>query len=129
MSTALLVGTTLPEVNSECDEEVYANGLGVALLDGTPDDIELWVRYIAHHTGLILDWYYSGTEAKVLLLGTEEERQIAINTMVYFADILSGRIIRFYNEEEASWTNGKPDPSWVCGWPHKFVCLLPTPGD
>jgi hypothetical protein len=76
-----------------CDQKIFKKGKGVAVLDGSSNAVENWVRAVAKKANARVDWHYSGGRANVLHLGDEESRQRVLNAIHELEGELQGRIL------------------------------------
>ncbi|KKS65627.1 MAG: hypothetical protein UV40_C0018G0004 [Parcubacteria group bacterium GW2011_GWA1_42_7] len=58
-----------------CDQEIFEKGELIALLDGSSNAVENWVKEVAEKANARLDWHYTGGVAQVLHLGDMESRR------------------------------------------------------
>jgi hypothetical protein len=52
-----------------CDPKIFKKGTCVAMLDGSSNRVEHWVRSVAKKANAKVDWHYAGGRAMVLHLG------------------------------------------------------------
>ncbi len=76
-----------------CNPDIFKNGRGVCVLDGSSNAVERWVKTVAKRADARVDWHYSGGSANVLHLGNDESRQRVLNAIEELKDKLSGRIL------------------------------------
>lgn len=76
-----------------CNPEIFKNGTGVCVLDGSSNAIETWVQAVAKKADAQVDWHYSGGRGNVLHLGDEESRQRVFNAIEELKDELKGTIL------------------------------------
>src|SRR3989339_1068661 len=77
-----------------CDPEIVAKGEPVALLYGTPNAVERWVKSVAELANARVDWHYTGGIAEVLHLGDLESRRRVHNAIFTTRLTLEGTLIR-----------------------------------
>ncbi|NQT49207.1 hypothetical protein HQ571_00780 [Candidatus Kuenenbacteria bacterium] len=58
-----------------CDIEIFKEGKPVALLTGSSNAVENWVKEVARTANARVDWHYSGGVAQVLHLGDMDSRR------------------------------------------------------
>lgn len=71
-----------------CDSEVYSHGQAIAWLSGSKEQIEHWVSTASALSGLRLDWYYVGGMGRLLYLGDEAGKSLALRTL---AEVMEGK--------------------------------------
>ncbi len=76
-----------------CDPEIFKNGKGVCVIDGSSNAVERWVQLVAKKANAKVDWHYSGGRANVLHLGDEKSRYRVLIAIVELEDTLKGRIL------------------------------------
>lgn len=52
-----------------CNTKIFKNGITVAMLDGSSNAVERWVKSVAKEAKAQVDWHYAGGRAIVLHLG------------------------------------------------------------
>lgn len=57
-----------------CDSEIFQYGETIAILSGSSNAIERWVKKVAAEANARIDWHYTGGRANVLHLGDEDSR-------------------------------------------------------
>lgn len=67
-------------MSEKCDEEIYKNGAGVAVLSGPSGVIEAIVKTASSRCGEKMDWYYVGGRALVKTLGDAQKAAKAIHS-------------------------------------------------
>lgn len=77
-----------------CDKEVFKKGKPVALLDGSSNAVENWVREVAKKANVRIDWHYSGGIAQVLHLGDRKSRQRAEETIKSMPVVKNPTVLR-----------------------------------
>lgn len=91
-----------------CNPEIFKNGKGVCVLDGSSNAVERWVRAVAKKANAQVDWHYSGGRANVLHLGDDESRQCVLNAIRELEGRLEGTIISV--DDPALYRKGVEDP-------------------
>ena len=84
----------------DCDKEIFQKGQSVAVIDGSSNAVEKWVKSVAKKADARVDWHYTGGIANMLHLGDAESRarvEMAINEL---GSTLEGRIMRRYCADE-----------------------------
>ena len=76
-----------------CDPEIFKNGNGVCVIDGSSNAVERWVQTVAKKADARVDWHYSGGRANVLHLGDDESRQRVLDAINELEGELEGRIL------------------------------------
>lgn len=76
-----------------CNEEIFKNGTGVCVLDGSSNVVERWVQAVAKKANAQVDWHYSGGRANVLHLGDDESRQRVLDAIEELKGEFSGHIL------------------------------------
>ncbi len=76
-----------------CDPEIFKNGRGVCVVDGSSNDVEHWVQSVAKKADAKVDQHYSGGRANVLHLGDEESRYRVLIAIIELEGTLKGRIL------------------------------------
>lgn len=76
-----------------CDPDIFKNGEGVCVLDGSSNAIERWVKSVAKKADAKVDWHYSGGRANVLHLGDDASRQRVFNAIEELKEELDGTIL------------------------------------
>lgn len=76
-----------------CNSEIFKNGQGVCVLDGSSNAIERWVQSIAKKADAQVDWHYSGGLANVLHLGDEASRERVFAAINEFKSELDGTVL------------------------------------
>lgn len=56
---------------ADCDPAIFANGVTIAILDGSSNAIERWVKALAKATKARIDWHFFGGRGNVLFLGNK----------------------------------------------------------
>lgn len=76
-----------------CNPDIFKNGKGVCVLDGSSNAVERWVQAVAKKADAQVDWHYSGGRANVLHLGDDESRQRVLNAIEELKGELDGHIL------------------------------------
>ena len=76
-----------------CKPEIFKNGVGLCIVDGSANAIERWVKKIAERANAEVDWHYSGGRANVLHLGDAESYRRALNAIRELKHELKGTIL------------------------------------
>src|SRR3990167_7598907 len=91
-----------------CNPDIFKNGKGVCVVDGSSNAVERWVQSVAKKANAQVDWHYSGGRANVLHLGDDESRQRVLNAIKELEGELKGRILSV--DGPALYRNGVEDP-------------------
>lgn len=81
---------------SPCDREIFEKGESVAILEGSSNAVEKWVKKIAKTAKARVDWHYSGGIANVLHLGDEESRTRVMTAIKQLKSELEGTLLKKY---------------------------------
>ena len=57
-----------------CDERIFLEGEAIALLQGSPEEIEYWVRLVGREAGADVDWHAASFAGQMLHLGSSASR-------------------------------------------------------
>ena len=76
-----------------CNSDIFKNGKGVCVLDGSSNAVERWVQAVAKKADAKVDWHYSGGRANVLHLGDKASRQRVLNAIKELEGELKGHIL------------------------------------
>ena len=76
-----------------CNPDIFKNGRGICVLDGSSNAVESWVQAVAKKADAQVDWHYSGGRANVLHLGDDESRQRVLNAIEELEGDLQGDIL------------------------------------
>ncbi len=76
-----------------CNPDIFKNGTGVCVVDGSSNAIESWVQSVAKKADAQIDWHYSGGRANVLHLGDDDSRQRVLTAIAEMESELDGRIL------------------------------------
>ncbi|PIT87991.1 MAG: hypothetical protein COU29_04250 [Candidatus Magasanikbacteria bacterium CG10_big_fil_rev_8_21_14_0_10_36_32] len=76
-----------------CDPEIFKNGTGLCVVDGSSNAVECWVQSVAKKANTKVDWHYSGGRANVLHLGDADSYQRALNAVHELTGELKGHIL------------------------------------
>ncbi len=90
-----------------CNPNIFKNGKGVCVVDGSSNAVERWVKSVAKNAKAKVDWHYSGGRANVLHLGDNESRQRVLNAIDELKDELDGQILSV--DGPALYRNGVED--------------------
>lgn len=90
MSNMATDGPTPPD----CDHEIFEQGKPIALIDGSSNAVERWVKAVAVKADARLDWHYSGGVAQVLHLGDAESWARTEAAIDLLESSLNGTIMR-----------------------------------
>lgn len=90
-----------------CNPEIFKNGQGVCVLDGSSNAVERWVQKVAKTANAQVDWHYSGGCANVLHLGDVESRQRVLQVINDLEGELDGTILSI--DGPALYRNGVED--------------------
>jgi uncharacterized membrane protein YczE len=72
-----LIMKTTKQPKTTCNKQVARNGKAVYMIAGLPSTaVEAIVVRIREETNIKVDWHYTGGRAVVLVLGTQEERNL-----------------------------------------------------
>jgi hypothetical protein len=67
---------TSPGNNNVCNPEVFKNGKGACVVDGSSAEvIEVWVKKVAAKAEATMDWHWCGGVGNVLYLGDDAVRE------------------------------------------------------
>ena len=88
-----------------CDDDIFANGVGLCVLDARSHAAETWVKSVAEKSGQRVDWHYSGGWANVLVLG---DHAVALATARELSSTLDGRVMSFSEDGRALYRAGEP---------------------
>jgi hypothetical protein len=58
-----------------CNKKIFKDGELVAMLEGSSNRVERWVRSVAKKAKAQVDWHYAGGRAMVLHLGDTASRK------------------------------------------------------
>ena len=103
-----------------CNPNIFKNGKGVCIIDGSSNAVERWVQMVAKKANAQVDWHYSGGRANVLHLGNEASRQRVLNAIEELKGKLQGTILRV--DGPALFRNG------VDEWPEGALAADPDLG-
>lgn len=103
-----------------CNPNIFKNGKGVCIVDGSSNAVERWVQMVAKKANAQVDWHYSGGRANVLHLGNEASRQRVLNAIEELKGKLQGTILRV--DGPALFRNG------VDEWPEGALAADPDLG-
>ena len=76
-----------------CNPDIFKEGQGICVVDGSSNAVERWVQSVAKKANAQVDWHYSGGRANVLHLGNDESRQRVLNAIGELEAELDGTII------------------------------------
>jgi len=76
-----------------CNPDIFKNGKGVCVVDGSPNAVENWVQSVAKEADAQVDWHYSGGRANILHLGDDESRQRVLSVIDELESELDGTIL------------------------------------
>lgn len=76
-----------------CNPEIFKNGEGVCIVDGSSNAVECWVQAVAKKANAQVDWHYSGGRANVLHLGDADSRERVLNAINELESELDGSIL------------------------------------
>lgn len=76
-----------------CNSDIFKNGKGLCVVDGSSNAIERWVQSVAKKAGTQVDWHYSGGRANILHLGDDKSRQRALKAVDELKTELDGTIL------------------------------------
>ncbi len=76
-----------------CNPDIFKNGKGVCVVDGSSNAVENWVQLVAKTANAEVDWHYSGGRANVLHLGDDASRQRVLDAINKLKNKLKGRIM------------------------------------
>ena len=76
-----------------CNPEIFKNGKGVCVVDGSSNAVERWVQAIAKKAEAQVDWHYSGGRANVLHLGDDASRERVLKVIGELEGDLDGTIL------------------------------------
>ena len=79
--------------HNPCNPEIFKDGKGVCIVEGSSDSVELWVRLIAQRADARVDWHFNHGKASVLHLGDDASRQRVIDTINKLKNNLRGTVI------------------------------------
>lgn len=79
--------------NNPCHPEIFKDGKGVCIVEGSSDAVEHWVLEIARRANARMDWHFNHGKASVLHLGDDASRQRVITTINELRSNLQGKVI------------------------------------
>lgn len=91
-----------------CNPDIFKEGRGVCIVDGSSNAVERWVRSVAKKANAQVDWHYSGGRANVLHLCDDASRQRVLNAISELGGELKGRILSV--DGPAIYRNDVEDP-------------------
>ena len=68
-----------------CDRKIFKNGECLAVLEGSSNRVERWVRSVAKKAKAKVDWHYAGGRAMVLHLGDAASRKRTLEAITELA--------------------------------------------
>jgi hypothetical protein len=76
-----------------CNPDIFKNGQGICVVDGSSNAVERWVQQVAKAANAQVDWHYSGGRANVLHLGDEESRLRVLQVISNLESELDGSLL------------------------------------
>lgn len=76
-----------------CNPDIFENGRGVCVVDGSSNAVERWVQAVAKKADAQVDWHYSGGRANVLHLGDDASRERVLSAIQELEPELKGTIL------------------------------------
>ena len=80
-----------------CDKKIFKNGQTVAMLDGSSNAVERWVKAVAGMAEAQVDWHYAGGRAMVLHLGNKASLQRTLMALHELKPSLKGDVLWMAN--------------------------------
>ncbi len=76
-----------------CNSDIFKNGRGVCVVDGSSNAVERWVQAVAKQADALVDWHYSGGRANVLHLGDDASCARVLGVIKELEGELDGTIL------------------------------------
>jgi hypothetical protein len=76
-----------------CNKKIFKNGSTVAILVGSSNAVERWVKSVAVKAKAQVDWHYAGGRAMVLHLGNKASLQRTLDAIQELKPKLKGDIL------------------------------------
>ena len=76
-----------------CNPKIFKNGTTVAMVCGSSNAVERWVKSIAKKAEAQVDWHYAGGRAMILHLGNKASLQRTLDAIEELKPKLKGDIL------------------------------------
>jgi hypothetical protein len=76
-----------------CNKKILKNGTTVAMLAGSSNVIERWVRSVADRAKAQVDWHFAGGRAMVLHLGNKASLQRTLDAIQELKPSFKGDVL------------------------------------
>ena len=76
-----------------CNKKIFKHGTTVAMLDGSSNAVERWVKSVAAKAQAQVDWHYAGGRAMVLHLGDVESLYRTLDAIKELRPTLKGDVL------------------------------------